>query len=153
MIRELRWAILCICVVAAVHLAALVLVLTHTDVIRDALANTNPDITSTRLDDLAQTQVVSSVVPHILLPLLLLWRAYRLRQGRPSSRIWITVLLVIQLLAHATLPMVLAVLPGYEGWVIAVQAFSLVFELATLWLLWVPAPMRALFRRRTPIPA
>jgi len=54
----------------------------------------------------------------------------------------VIVVLIIQVLAHLTLPMVLAELPGYEGWVITVQAVSLVFELSALWWLWTPAAGR-----------
>jgi hypothetical protein len=144
--RDLRRAFLAVLVVAAVHLVALVLIALHVDVIRGATAAAHPDLAADRIDALTRSQVFSSVVPHVVLALVLPWRAWALRSGRRSARIILTVLLGLQLLAHATLPVVLRELPGYAGWVIAVQAFSLVFELLALWLIWVPAPVREFFR-------
>lgn len=149
--REVNRAIVATCVVAAVHLAALVLIAWHVNVIRDALASAHPGVTTAQLAELTQSQVLSSVVPHVVLAVVLPWRAYRLRSARPRSRTILTVLLALQLAAHATLPMVLAVLPGYAAWVIAVQGFSLAFEITALWLLWVPGPARAFFRPTHPV--
>jgi hypothetical protein len=89
--------------------------------------------------------VLSSVVPHVIFAILLPLRAYRLRTGRSRARTILTVLLALQIAAHGTLPMVLKVLPGYGAWVIAVQAFSLVFEVAALWLLWGSPAARRFF--------
>src|SRR6266487_570589 len=134
--RQVRWAIVATCVVAAVHVAALILIAQHVDVIRGALSAAHPTASATQVNALTRSQVLNSVVPHVVLAIVLPWRAYRLLSGRRSARVVLTALLAVQLAAHATLPMVLAVLPGYAGWVIAVQGFSLVFEVAALGLLW-----------------
>jgi hypothetical protein len=128
-----RRAQFAIAAVAAIHVLALLLVLTHRDVIAGAIAAQHPgaDVTA-----LAASAVWQAAIPHIVLAVLFPLRAWRLRNGRPSSRIVLTVVLGIQLLAHASLPMVLGELPGYGVWVIAIQAVSLVFEIAALVLLW-----------------
>lgn len=143
---ELRRAVLAVRVVAAVHLAALVLVLTHRDVIAATTAADHPDWMSARIGAQAGAQVWQSAVPHVVIPLLLLWRASTLRTGRPRARTVLTVLLGVQVLAHATLPLTLHQLPGYGPAVLAVQAFSLAFEVTALVLLWAPRSSRAWFR-------
>jgi hypothetical protein len=130
---SLRRAQLAIFAVAAIHVLALILVLTHRDVIAGALAGQHPGADA---DALANAAVWQAAIPHIVLAILLPLRALRLRSGKRSSRIIVTVVLGIQLAAHASLPMTLSELPGYGGWVIAVQAVSLVFEVAALVLLW-----------------
>jgi hypothetical protein len=120
-------------VVAAIHVMALALVLLHRDVIAGAMAVQHP---GGDIEALTTAAVLQAVFPHAILALVLPLRAKRLATGRPSSRIVLTVMLAIQVAAHATLPMVLAELPGYAPWVIGVQAVSLVFELAALRLLW-----------------
>src|SRR3954468_1791249 len=130
---SLRRAQLAIFAVAAIHVLALALVVTHRDVIAGAIAAQHP---GADVDALANAAVWQSAIPHIVLAILLPLRALRLRNGRRSSRIILTVVLGIQLLAHASLPVTLSQLPGYGPWVIAVQAFSLVFEVTALVLLW-----------------
>jgi hypothetical protein len=130
---SLRRAQLAIFAVAAIHVLALVLVLTHRDVIAAALAAQHPGADA---DTLANAAVWQAAIPHIVLAVVLPLRAWRLRNGRRSSRIIVTAVLGIQLLAHASLPMTLSELPGYGASVIAVQAVSLVFEVAALVLLW-----------------
>ena len=129
----LRRAQQAVYVVAAIHGLALILVLTHRDVIAGALAAQHPGADIGALTDAAVWQ---SVIPHVVLAILLPRRALRLASGRPSARIVLTVVLGIQVAAHATLPMVLAELPGYGVWIIGLQAVSLVFELVALRLLW-----------------
>jgi hypothetical protein len=124
---------LAIFAVAAIHVLALALVLTHRDVITGALAASHPGADA---DALAGAAVWQAAIPHIVLAVLLPLRAVRLGNGKRSSRIIVTVVLGVQLLAHASLPMTLGELPGYGAWVIAVQAISLVFEVAALVLLW-----------------
>jgi hypothetical protein len=141
----LRRAGLAVGVVAAVHLVALVLVLTHRADILATTAADHPDWAPDRIAEQASSQVWESVLPHVLIPVLLLWRASGLRTRRPRARIVLTVLLGVQLLAHATLPMTLHQLPGYAPVIIAVQAFSLVFEVAALALLWGPRESREWF--------
>jgi hypothetical protein len=119
--------------VAAIHVLALLLVLTHRDVIAAALAAQHPGADT---DALAGSAVLQSAIPHVVLAILLPLRAWRVRDGQRRSRLILTIVLIVQLAAHATLPMVLAELPGYGAWVIAVQAVSLVFEVAALCLLW-----------------
>jgi hypothetical protein len=147
--QEVRRAAWATCIVAAVHVAALALILTHVDVVRTALAASHPNVTAAKLADLTQSQVLSSVVPHVVFAIVLPLCAYRLLTGRSRARTVLTVLLALQIAAHATLAMVLAVLPGYALWVIGVQAFSLVFEVAALWLLWGTAPAKRFFARST----
>lgn len=124
---------LAIFAVAAIHVLALALVLSHRNVIAGALAASHP---GADVDALAGAAVWQAAIPHVVLAILLPLRALRLRNGKRSSRIFVTVALGIQLLAHASLPMTLGELPGYGPWVIAVQALSLVFEVAALVLLW-----------------
>lgn len=130
---SVRRAQFAVAAVGAIHVLALLLVLTHRDVIADALAAQHPGADATAL---AASAVWQAAIPHVVLAVLLPLRAWRLRNGRPSSRIVLTVVLGVQLLAHASLPIVLGQLPGYGAWVIAVQAVSLVFEVAALVLLW-----------------
>ena len=130
---NVRRAQFAIAAVAAIHVLALLLVLTHQDVIAGALAAQHP---GADVDTLAEAAVWQSAIPHIVLAILLPLRARRLGNGQPKSRIVLTIVLGIQLLAHASLPMVLGELPGYGFAVIAVQAVSLVFEVTALVLLW-----------------
>ncbi|MEV6411737.1 hypothetical protein [Kribbella sp. NPDC051718] len=96
---------------------------------------------------LARRAVGGVILVHVvaLIPLLL---AFRLRTLKAHKRIFLTVLLGIQLLAHASLPITLHELPGYGGAVIAVQAVSLVFEVSALWLLWATDDSKAWFTAR-----
>jgi hypothetical protein len=142
-VRRVQYAVL---VVAVIHVLALVLVLLHRDVIAGAMAAAHP---TGDVDALTDAAVKQAVIPHVVLAILLPLRAWRLRRGRTGARTFLTVVLIIQVLAHLTLPMVLAELPGYAGWVIAVQAVSLVFELAALWWLWTPAAGRFFTSART----
>jgi hypothetical protein len=142
---SLRRATLAVGVVAAVHLVALVLVLTHQGDIAATTAADHPDWAPDRVAEQASSQVWESVLPHVLIPVLLLWRASTLRSRRPRARVVLTVLLGVQLLAHASLPITLHQLPGYAPVVLAVQAFSLVFEVAALVLLWGPRDSREWF--------
>ena len=139
-IRRTQTAVL---VVAAIHVVALVLVLQHQDVISAALAAQRP---GADIGALTRATVLQSVIPHVVLAVLLPIRAFRLNPAKPGSRIVLTVVLGVQILAHATLPMVTRELPGYGPWIIAVQAVSLVFEVAALCNLW-SGEARAMFRR------
>jgi hypothetical protein len=85
---------------------------------------------------------IGAVVPHLVLAVLLPIRAYKLRGGRPKARRILTFVLAIQILAHATLPGVLAQMPGYSTPIIALQAVSLLFEVGAIVLLWAPARRR-----------
>jgi hypothetical protein len=138
-LRRTQYAVV---VVAAIHVLALLLIFTHRDVIAASLAARHPQATATELDALTRSALLQAVLPHVVLAMLLTLRAWRLRNGRRSGRIALTVMLAIQVAAHASLPIVLAELPGYAAAVIAVQAVSLVFELAALWLLWSPEARR-----------
>jgi hypothetical protein len=135
-LRRVQYAV---AVVAAIHVVALLLILLHRDVISAAVAARNP---GGDVDKLTSDAVLQGVIPHVVLAVVLPLRALRLRDGRGSARTWLTVLLAIQLLAHASLPIVLAELPGYGPWVIGVQTFSLLFEVTALWLLWTPQARR-----------
>jgi hypothetical protein len=149
----LRRAVTAVGVVAAVHVAALVLVLTHRGVITTTAFADHPDWPAAQVDSEATSLVLQSVLPHVLIPVLLLWRASTLRSRRPRARTVLTVLLCVQVAAHATLPITLHELPGYGGWVIAVQALSAVFEVAALALLWGPRSSREWFRPVVPTAA
>src|SRR4051795_5683643 len=87
----LRRATAAVVVVAAVHLVALVLVLTHRPDILATTAADHPDWAPDRIADQASSQVWQSVVPHVLIPVLLLWRASGLRSHRPRARTVLTV--------------------------------------------------------------
>jgi hypothetical protein len=95
----------------------------------------------------------SPVVTHIVFAVLLVLLAggLALGTGRRWMRIAVTVVLTLQLLAHATLPAVVAILPAHAVEIVAVQAASLVLEIATLWLLWFAGPSRAWFAPGRPI--
>src|SRR4051794_23837489 len=73
---------------------------------------------------------VGTVVPHLVLAVLLPLRALKLRTGRPKARRMLTLVLGIQILGHAMLPSVIAQMPGYAVPIIALQALSLVCEVA-----------------------
>jgi hypothetical protein len=139
---SIRRTIAAVGVVAAVHVAALALIVTHRDVIAGALP-AGADVGAA---------VQQMVIPHIVLAILLPLRALRLRGGRPRARIVLTIVLMIQIAAHLTLPMVLRELPGYGAWVIAIQGFSLIFEVSALVLLW-SAGSRRFFSPAEPAPA
>ncbi|MFI5915550.1 hypothetical protein [Dactylosporangium sp. NPDC051541] len=83
-----------------------------------------------------------AVVPHLVLAVLLPLRAYKLRSGRPKARRILTVVLGIQILAHAMLPGVVAQMPGYAVPIITLQALSLVCEVAALVFLWAPSAVK-----------
>jgi hypothetical protein len=135
-VRRSQYAVF---VVAAIHIVAIALILMHRD---DLHPGPNDDVNGLLLQ---------SLVPHVILAILLPLRALRLARGRRKSRTVLTVVLAVQILAHATLPMVMRELPGYGGWIIAVQAVSFVFEVAALAYLWSPAA-RAFFRPAASVP-
>jgi hypothetical protein len=134
-----------VAVVVLVHLVALVLLLTHRDVIHSTVLSDHPGWSPDQVDTQTSSLVWQSVVPHVLIPLLLVFRARALKSGRPRARTFLTVLLAIQLLAHASLPVTLHELPGYAVIIIAVQTISLIFELSALWLLWAHPTSRTWF--------
>lgn len=136
--RSIRRTGAAVAVIAGIHLLALLLIIAHHDVLRASVAADHPDLTLARIDGLARSQLLQSALPHILVPALLLWLAHRLATARPQVRTRLTIVLVIQVLAHATLPLVLHRLPGYGMSIIAVQTCSLMFEITALTLLWRP---------------
>ena len=137
-----------VAVVVLVHLVALVLLLTHRDVIHSTVLSDNPGWSPDKVDEQTSSLVWQSVIPHILIPILLAIRARGLKNRR---RVFLTVLLGIQLLAHASLPITLHELPGYGAIIIAVQAVSLVFELTALWFLWFHPASKAWFSPRVEV--
>ncbi|NEA35646.1 hypothetical protein [Streptomyces sp. SID13031] len=149
--RSLKLVQRAVGVVILVHLVALILLLTHRDVIHGTVLADNPGWSADQVDDQTHSLVLQSAIPHVLIPLLLAFRAKALKSRKSRTRIFLTVLLGIQLLAHASLPITLHELPGYGAAVIAVQAVSLVFELSALWLLWATEDSRAWFVRATPV--
>lgn len=142
--RSLRWAQVAVIGVAVLHMAALVLLLTHQDVLRASVAAEHSDWVADQIDALAGQQLAQSAIPHVVLPLVLTWRARALTSGRNRARIVLIVLLAAQVAAHGTLPLAMHRLPGYAPAVIGIQAFSFAFEVAALALLWRPAT-RAFF--------
>ncbi|WP_433211584.1 hypothetical protein ACQP00_50790 [Dactylosporangium sp. CS-047395] len=82
---------------------------------------------------------IGAIVPHLVLAVLLPIRALKLRGGRPKARRILTLVLAIQVVAHVTLPSVIAQMPGYAAPIIALQALSLVCELAAIVFLWAPS--------------
>src|SRR5512142_1787590 len=131
-IRRTQYAVFA---VAAVHVVAIALLLTHRDALHAGQSALHP---GGDIDALTRAALLQSLVPHIVLAVLLPLRALRLADRRRKSRVVLTVVLGLQILAHATLPMVVRELPGYGGWIVAVQAVSLVFELGALACLWSP---------------
>src|SRR6266496_1944639 len=123
--RQVGQAALALLGVAAIHLLAMVLLLAHADEVAEGMRRTN-------------YAGASPVVTHIVYAVLLVLVALGLTLGRwrRGMRIVVTVLLALQLLAHATLPLVVAILPAHAFEIIAVQVASLAVELAALWLLW-----------------
>ena len=150
--RPVRYGIGAVLVVAAIHLIALALVITHRDVLTAAVAAAHPTWSSGRVDQVASSEFWSTLIPHILLPIVFVARARALRSGRRRTRTIITALLGLQLLAHATLPLQLQLFPGYGPWIIGVQAVSFVFEASTIYLLWRSPEARDFFAS-TPNPA
>jgi hypothetical protein len=142
---EVDRAAMAIFVIAAIHVLALALVATHRDAIAAAVASAHPGWPGARIDREAFSRFLQSLVPHAILPVVLVVRGRRLLAGGRRARLVITILLGVQLAAHATLPLQLERFPGYGPWLIAVQAVSLAFEGAALWLLWRPRPARAYF--------
>ncbi len=143
--RSLRWAQVAVLIVAAVHIAALVLVLTHQDELHATVATDHPGWLPSEIETQARQEIVQSAFPHVVLPLVLSWRARALTSGRNRARIVLVVLLAAQMAAHGTLPLVMQRLPDHAPAVIGIQAFSFAFEVAALVLLWHPAT-RAFFR-------
>jgi hypothetical protein len=143
-------AINCLYVVVTVHLGAAVLLIAHRDVINHAIAAAHPAWPAARAASVATSLFSSSLAVHVLLAVVLLIRGRSLRSGRARTRVFVTALLVLQLAAHATIRTQLDMLPGYAGWLLAVQGFSLIFEIATLWLLWGTPDGRAYFRPAAP---
>lgn len=139
----------CVAVVAIVHLVALTLLLAYRDTIVSTVAARNPALTAAQVAQVARSVVLQSAVPHVVLAVVLLWRARALVSRRARSRGILTAVLTLQILAHATLPITVHQLPSFAAAVIAVQATSLVFEVSALVLLWRSAAVRAWFR---PVP-
>jgi hypothetical protein len=127
-VRLARGALL---VVAAVHLLAIVLLLVNQAAVAEGTSRTN-------------YTGPSQVVVHIVLAVLFALAAAVL--PRRWGRVAATVLLGLQLLAHATLPLVVAMLPAFAAQIVLVQLFSLVFEVAALWLLWGSRASREHYR-------
>ncbi|GAA3449767.1 hypothetical protein GCM10018962_16000 [Dactylosporangium matsuzakiense] len=90
------------------------------------------------------------IVPHLVLAVLLPLRAYKLRGGRPKARRILTVVLGIQIVAHATLPGVIAQMPGYAVPIVVLQALSLVCEVAAIVFLWAPGRSGVEIQERGP---
>jgi hypothetical protein len=143
--RQVRYAIGALLIVAAIHLLALALVITHHDVLTNAVAEAHPTWSPDRIEQVASNQFQSTLIPHIVLPIVFVTRARALRSGRRRTRTIVTALLGLQLLAHATLPMQLQLFPGYGPWIIGVQAVSLMFEASTIYLLWRSPQARSFF--------
>jgi hypothetical protein len=143
--RHVRYAIRALFLVAAIHLVALALVITHHDVLTASVAAHHPGWSPHRVDRVASSQFQSTMIPHVVLPIVFVTRARALRSGRRRTRTIITALLGLQLLAHATLPLQLQLFPGYGQWIIAIQAVSLTFEASTIYLLWRSPEARSFF--------
>lgn len=140
-----RQATTAVFVVAAVHVLALALLVINRHALVVAAANQHPDWTATRVQTLADDRFLQSVVPHAILAIVLTVRALAVRRGRARGRGFLTAVLVLQLLAHATFPFQAQMLPTFIGWLLLVQGFSLVFEVSALWLMWRPEASRRWF--------
>jgi hypothetical protein len=144
-IRRTQYAVFA---VAAIHVAALLLILTHGSAIRTGQASLHP---GGDLDTLARAALVQLALPHLLFAVLLPIRARRLAHTRAKSRVVLTVVLAVQIASSAMISTTIAQLPGCRGWIIALQAVSLVFELSALAFLW-SGESRAWFRAAAPAP-
>jgi hypothetical protein len=131
-----RLAQRCVLVVAGVHLVALALIATHADIFASSIAADYPHLNAHQMHVQTRALLLQSAIPHLVLATALLLRARALNSGRPRARMLLTVLLSVQMLAHATLPITLHQLPGYTLTILTVQAVSLAFEIAALTLLW-----------------
>lgn len=132
--REIVWAACSLFAVGLIHWLDIVLIATHR---QEAVPS-------------AMTQYLlnSSIVVHVIFGTLFILCAWLIRTGRNWLRLCVTVLLAIELLAHLSLPTIIALLPGEAIATIIVQAISLLFELAALFLLWFPRPTRLFFTVR-----
>src|SRR5690349_19349112 len=102
--RSVRQATSAGFVVVAVHVLALTLLVINRHALVDAAAHQHPGWTAARVQQLAEGRFVQSIVPHVILAIALTVRALGVRSGRTRGRMFLTVLLVLQLLAHATFP-------------------------------------------------
>jgi hypothetical protein len=128
------WAAASLLIVVAVHLLAIWLLSVNQREVTEGMRRVR------------YTGVSQSLV-HIVFAGAFALTALALVRGWRWSRLIGTLLLLLQFLAHSTLPLVLAILPTFAIQIVIVQFLSLVFELTTLYLLWFPKPSRAFFRR------
>ena len=73
--RQVRDAIGALLIVAAIHLIALALVVTHHDVLTAAVAAAHPTWAPDRVDKVASSQFWSTPIPHVVLPIVFVTRA------------------------------------------------------------------------------
>lgn len=130
------WAARSVQVVAAIHLLALALVLTHLSTIEEAVRRDNVTWSLDRVHQISRQLWISVAVPHLLFAVIFFVRARKLLSGGRRARMIVTVLLGVQLAGRLSLPYQLALLPGQGALLLTVQSVSLVFELTALWLLW-----------------
>jgi hypothetical protein len=129
--REVTWAALSLLVIGFIHYLDIFLIAGHR---QEAVSS-------------AMTQYLfnSSTVVHAIFGTLFVLFALLIRTGQNWLRILVTGLLVLQLLAHLSLPTIMALLPSEAVFTLTVQAVSLLFELAALFLLWFSRPARLYF--------
>lgn len=132
--REINWVMLCFIVIGVIHYVAIFLIATHR---QDA-----------DLSPLTQNIFESSMIIHVIMGTIFILMRIVIRTGRNWLRILATVLLVIQLLAHLSIVTLIRLLPDQAVPTIAVQAISLVFELAALFLLWRSQQAGVYFKAR-----
>ena len=132
--REINWVMVSLLVIGVIHYVDIFLIATH----RQEAAPSG----------MTQYLFESSMIVHVVFGTLFILACVAVRTGRNWLRIVVTVLLVIQVLAHLSLPTLIALLPGEAVAITAVQVISLLFEVAALFLLWRPRPIRLFFKGR-----
>lgn len=144
---SIKRAGLAVGVVSAIHVIALILLQTHSQEISATIHQLRPNMSAETFQQAYTQAVTTPSIVHIVLPILLLlaMRSVWVKKT-PFSRMCLSLLLLIQILAHATIPITVATLPQEATTVIAVQGLSFVFELAALIWLWATKDSRAYFK-------
>jgi hypothetical protein len=134
-------AVWCLIVLAIINIAALVEFLFRAHLVAAAIRHRDQHrLPAAEINRIIDAMVGGSSAVHVVLAVLFVWLAIKLRHGRPWARRVATVLIVLEMLDHLTLPTLASLLPSVAGEIIAVQAVAFVFEVAALVLMWAPRP-------------
>jgi hypothetical protein len=136
--------------VAAIHIAAFFLLLMYQQEIAATIHQLHLNFTVEAYTEQYNSAVITPCMVHIVLSLIFLLILRSLyRKPTRAIRIRLTILLVIQILAHATIPITISTLPSQTVAVILVQSVSFIFELCALYFLWIPLASKAYFTNST----